>query len=77
MNSNRLKEMLNTIGIATDEVKKGVFKGYSCNMLSRPIFRTWVNTRGKVTIKTRGIQKSFNIENIEQLSKELKGFEII
>ena len=44
---------------------------------TRYTFYSWVNTRGLVTIKTRGIQKSFNISNKKELEKELRQFEII
>ena len=77
MNSIKLKSMLNTIGLITHEDKNNVFKGHSMNVLSYPVFRVWVNTKGNTTIKTRGVQKSFNISSVDELKKELVGFEII
>jgi len=88
-----LKNMLNNIGLYVDvEVEKRsevnpfetetyqddtVFEGNSCNIKNWPIFKVWINKSNKVTIKTRGVQKSFDIQNKDELKRELKGFEII
>lgn len=93
MTANELKVMLNNIGLAVDvEIKKRgetnpfetetyqngtVFEGNSCNIKNWPIFKVWINKSNKITIKTRGVQKSFNIHNEDELVKVLKGFEII
>src|SRR5699024_1741489 len=88
-----LKTMLNNIGLYVDvEIKKRsevnpfdteiyksdtVLEGNSCNIKNWPIFKVWINKSNKVTIKTRGVQKSFDIQNKDELKRELKGFEII
>lgn len=93
MTANDLKAMLNNIGLDVDvEIKKRsevnlldseiyksdtVFEGNSCNIKNWPIFKVWINKSNKVTIKTRGVQKSFDIHSEDELVKELKGFEII
>lgn len=93
MTVKKLKTMLNNIGLYVDvEIKKRgevnpfetetyqydtVLEGNSCNIKNWPVFKVWINKSNKVTIKTRGVQKSFDIHNEEELAKELKGFEII
>lgn len=93
MSVNELKTMLNNIGLNVDvEIKKRsevhpfetetyqddtVLEGYSCNIKNWPIFKVWINKSDKVTMKTRGVQKSFDIRNVDELKRELKGFEII
>lgn len=77
MNTNKLRLILSHIGLFVDEVKPGVFKGYSYNIKQWPTFRIWVNKSGRVTIRTRNVQKSFEIYNKTQLERALKGFEII
>lgn len=93
MTVKELKNMLNNIGLDVDvEIKKRsevnpfetetyqddtVFEGNSCNIKNWPIFKLWINKSNKITIKTRGVQKSFDIQNKDELKRELKGFEII
>ncbi|HGN7101666.1 hypothetical protein L4932_03475 [Staphylococcus aureus] len=54
-----------------------VLEGYSCNIKNWPKFKVWINKSNKVTIKSRGVQKSFDIEDEKSLREELKGFEIL
>lgn len=77
MNIKQLESHLKAIGLNVIEEAEGVFKGHSCNVRRRHVFRIWINTRGRVAIKTRGIQKSFEIRNVNDLKRELKGFEIV
>lgn len=93
MTVKKLKTMLNNIGLYVDvEIKKRgevnpfetetyqydtVLEGNSCNIKNWPVFKVWINKSNKVTIKTRGVQKSFYIHSEDELVKELKGFEII
>lgn len=77
MNSGKLWDLLNSIGLNVYEVKANVFKGYACNIKQRHTFRMWVNKSGKVTIKTCGVQKSFSVMNTRQLREVAKGFELI
>ena len=74
---NKVKKMLREIGLVVRE-DKGKFVGNSCNNLAWPIYRLWINKGNKLTVKTRGVQKSFeNWENKEDFEKILRGFEII
>lgn len=77
MNGNKLRLILSHIGLFVDEVKPGVFKGHASNIRQWPTFRIWVNKSERVTIRTRNVQKSFEIYNKTQLERALKGFEII
>lgn len=77
MNTNKLAHLLASIGLSVEEVKRDVLKGYSCNVKQWPTFRIWVNKSGCVTIRTRNVQKSFEIYNKKQLERALKGFEIV
>ena len=72
-----LKNMVNSIGLKV-EFDGNKLKGYSLNIIQYPIFRLWINKRGNLTVKTRGIQKSFkNWNDLVTLRKILEGFEII
>lgn len=77
MNSGKLWQLLNNIGLNVSEVKRDVFKGHACNVRQWHTFRMWVNKSGKVTVKTQGVQKSFQVMNERQLREVAKGFEII
>ena len=77
MNTGKLLDLLNSIGLNVEEVKKGVLKGYSCNIKQWHSFRMWVNKSGKVTVKTCGVQKSFKVMNSRQLREVAKGFGLI
>lgn len=76
LNNEILKEWLNEIGIYVEEDNKKI-KGHSCNIKQYPVFRIWINKSRKVTIKTRGVQKSFYINEKSSLKNELIGFQII
>lgn len=77
MNSGKLWELLNSIGLNVYEVKPNVFKGYANNIKQWHTFRTWVNKSGKVTVKTCGVQKSFHVMNARQLREVAKGFDLL
>lgn len=77
MNEIKLINMLEAVGLKVEEVKPRVYKGNSCNVRSWHSFRIWINKSKKVTIKSHGVQKSFDIKNAEQLQKELRGFELL
>lgn len=77
MNSSKLWYLLNSIGLNVTEVKRDVFKGYSCNVKQWHSFRMWVNKSGKVTVRTLGVQKSFHVMNARQLKDVCKGFQIL
>ena len=78
MNNDNLETMLRELGVYVEQ-KGSQLKVWSCNCFDYHSARLWINKRGKTTIKTLGIQRSFNISymNIEQLKEELIGFEII
>lgn len=76
MKENDLKIMLKQIGLNTEN-NNGVFKGNAGNINTWYVFRIWINKSGKVTIKCKGVQKSFNINKNNELKKELRGFQII
>ena len=70
-----LKEIINNLGLYVYEENDGKLKGTSCNIIGYPVFRVWINKSNKLTVKTRGLQKSFgNWEN--EIDNILKGFEI-
>ena len=72
-----LKNMVNSIGLQV-ELDCNKLKGHSLNIIQYPIFRLWINKRGNLTVKTRGIQKSFeNWNDLVILRKILEGFEIL
>ena len=71
MTNERLKDLFNEIGLNVINIDNKL-KGKTWYT-----FYSWINKSGKVTIKTRGIQKSFNIINSDELKKELTRFEII
>lgn len=77
MNSGKLWQLLNNIGLNVSEVKRDVFKGHACNVKQRNTFRMWVSKSGKVTVKTQGVQKSFHVMNERQLREVARGFGII
>lgn len=77
MNTQKLWDLLNIIGLHVEEVKPHVLKGYACNVKQWHSFRTWVNKSGKVTVKTCGVQKSFHVMNASQLREVAKGFELL
>lgn len=77
MNSSILLSYLQQLDLNIEEVKPDIYKGFSCNVKNWHSFRIWVNKKRNVTIKTKGIQKSFNISNLNELKKELKSFELI
>ncbi|RIN23975.1 hypothetical protein [Staphylococcus succinus] len=77
MNSGKLWELLNSIGLNVYEVKPNVFKGYANNIKQWHTFRMWVNKSGKVTVKTCGVQKSFHVMNARQLREVAKGFDLL
>lgn len=77
MNSKKLWYLLNNIGLNVIEVKRDVFKGYSCNVKQWYSFRMWVNKSGKVTVRKCGVQKSFHVMNERQLKEMCKGFQIL
>lgn len=77
MNETKLIELLTEIGLNVEAVKPGVYKGHSCNVSQWPIFRIWLNKKAHITIKTRGVQRSFNLSTKEELKNTLQGFEII
>lgn len=53
-----------------------IFEGHTCNIKNWAKFRIWINKSNKVTIKSHGVQKSFDIKTEDELVKELEGFEI-
>ena len=60
------------------EIDKDKLKGNSCNVLSWPVFRLWINKSNKLTVRTRGVQKSFeDWTSLQDFKSILKGFEII
>ena len=71
MTNERLKDLFNEIGLNVISVNNKL-KGKTWY-----VYYSWVNKKGMTTIKTRGIQKSFDINNINELKKELARFEII
>lgn len=77
MNDYKLLDLIRQVGLYVEEVKPHVFKGNACNVKQWHTFRIWLNKSNKVTIRTRNVQKSFNIQNRQQLARELKGFEIL
>lgn len=54
-----------------------VFEGHSCNIKNWPKFKIWISKSNKVTVKSRGVQKSFDIKDETELKNELKNFEIL
>ena len=73
----KLQELVDAVGLHV-EAERNKLKGYPLNILNRPVFRLWINKSNKLTVKTRGIQKSFNNwEDINTFKKILEGFEII
>ena len=71
MNNEALKNLFNELGLNVINTK-GKLKGKTYR-----VYYSWINKKGMVTIKTRGVQKSFNINNSTELKKELVRFEII
>lgn len=59
------------------ELENEIFKGYCSNIKKWGVFRIWKNKKGRLTVKTKGVQKSFNCKNKEDFKIILKGFEII
>ncbi|HHQ7204624.1 hypothetical protein [Staphylococcus aureus] len=51
-----------------------VLEGYSCNIKNWPKFKIWINKSNKVTIKSRGVQKSFDIEDEKVIKERIKRF---
>lgn len=73
----QLKNMTQATGLYTEEVN-GQLKGNSINVRSYPVFRLWINKSGNLTVKTRGVQKSFKEwRNKDTFKNILRGFEII
>ncbi|HHP3964843.1 hypothetical protein [Staphylococcus saprophyticus] len=77
MNTKQLLDYLNYIGLNVQEVGAGIYKGHSCNVKQWHSFRIWINKSGNVTIKSHGVQRSFKLQKINELERELRGFEII
>ena len=78
MNNANLEIMLTKLGLSVEN--KGMqLKVWSCNCLDYHSARLWINKTGRTTIKTLGIQKSFDIKYMDtkHLKEELMGFEII
>ena len=71
MTNERLKDLFNEIGLNVVNVDNKL-KGKTYR-----VYYSWINKKGMVTIKTRGVQKSFHINNSNELKKELARFEII
>lgn len=72
-----LNLLLNKVGLVI-ELDNNTYKGNSCNVRTWPVFRVWINKSNKLTVKTHGIQKSFNDWNeLESFKEILKGFEIL
>ena len=71
MNNKQLEKLFNEIGFNVINVNNKL-KGKTWYT-----FYSWINKSGKVTIKTQGIQKSFNIQDAASLRKELMRFELI
>lgn len=77
MNTKQLLDYLNYIGLNVQEVGAGIYKGHSCNVRQWHSFRIWINKSGNVTIKSHGVQRSFKLQQMIELERELRGFEII
>ena len=77
MINRTLANNIEQVGLVV-EIDKDKLKGNSCNVLSWPVFRLWINKSNKLTVRTRGAQKSFeNWTNLQDFKNILKGFEII
>ena len=78
MNNTNLEIMLTELGLYVEN-KGTQLKVWSCNCMDYHSARLWISKRGKVTIKTLGIQKSFDVGYMDtkHLKEELIGFEII
>ena len=77
--TRNLKEFASKLNLhlTTD---KGKLKGNCLNVLSRPVFRLWINKGLKLTVKTQGVQKSFADDEWrteEKFNEVMRGFEII
>jgi hypothetical protein len=77
MNDYKLLNLLQQVGLRVDEVKPHVFKGNAGNVKQWHTFRIWLNKSNKVTIRTRNVQKSFDIQNRHQLLRALRGFDLL
>lgn len=77
MNTKQLLDYLTYIGLNVQEVGAGIYKGHSCNVKQWHSFRIWINKSGNVTIKSHGVQRSFKLQQMNELERELRGFEII
>ena len=77
MINRTLANNIEQVGLVVEK-DKDKFKGNSCNVQGWPVFRLWINKSNKLTVKTRGVQKSFeNWTNLQDFKNILKGFEII
>lgn len=72
MTIEKLEMLFNELGLSPT-LKNNRLRGKTY----RYVFHSWINTKEQVTIKTRGVQKSFDINNADELKKELQRFEII
>lgn len=72
-----LKSMLEELGLVVEEIN-GLLVGRCGNVMQWPLFKVWISKRGRFTVSTRGIQKSFDYwRNKDILRGHLQGFEII
>ena len=73
----RLKELIRKFGLVVVD-NNGKLKGNSCNIVAYPVFNLWINKSGNLTVKTRGVQKSFkDWESEDDFGDILRGLEII
>lgn len=77
MNDYKMLNLVKQVGIQVEEVKPKVYKGYSCNIKQWHTFRIWLNKSNKITIRTRNVQRSYDVQNRHQLAEVFRGFDII
>lgn len=74
----KLKNMFFEIGLVVEKASNNQLKGNSCNVRSWHTFRAWINKSGNLTIRTRGIQKSFSDwTNKNNFKQTLLKFELL
>lgn len=77
MEMDKLKQMMREAGLHVEETNNQL-RGNSCNVTTWAVFRVWINKSDNLTVKTKGVQKSFKEwESIDQLKQILADFEII